>query len=61
MSLEGRTLESPLFFFLPSLPPSLLAEYLSLSDEEERVGKRIEAEGCRSLIKEKGKKKPLWP
>lgn len=44
-------------FFSPS--PSRLAEYLSLSDEEERVGKRIEAEGCRSLIKEKREKNPL--
>lgn len=57
MSLEGRTLVSVIFF---SPSPSRLAEYLSLSDEEERVGKRIEAEGCRSLIKEK-REKTLWP
>lgn len=41
-------------FFSPS--PSRLAEYLSLSDEEERVGKRIEAEGVGRLLKKKEKK-----
>lgn len=47
------------YFFFSLPPPTLLAEYLSLSDEEERVGKRIEAKGCRLLKKKKKRKNPF--